>query len=135
MEKLLTIHVHCQESVYVKGATKAIAMIPFTGEAQGPYFNGTVIGTGYDTQTMTPDGRFLLSARYMLEGKDSAGQACKIFIANNGTGLDECRPNIVTDSALLASWETKSLSAQVVPQGDGVVVSIFDCSSQDTPDK
>ena len=41
-ELLMEIRVTCHEPVSVEGATRKIVMIPFTGEASGPYFNGRV---------------------------------------------------------------------------------------------
>ena len=52
-EPLITINVHCQESISVKGHTRDIVMIPFTGEASGPFFTGKVSGEGIDTQKIT----------------------------------------------------------------------------------
>ena len=69
-EMLMEIRVTCQEPVTVEGANRKIVMIPFTGEASGPYFTGSVIGTGVDTQKIEKDDSIMLSARYMLEGTD-----------------------------------------------------------------
>ena len=38
-ELLMEIRVRCDGPVSVKGTEKQIVMIPFTGEASGPYFN------------------------------------------------------------------------------------------------
>lgn len=83
-ELLMEIKVTCHEPVSVEGKNKKIVMIPFGGEASGEYFNGKVIGTGVDTQKIDPDGKIMLSARYMLEGTDAAGNACRIFVENQG---------------------------------------------------
>ena len=82
---LMEIRVRCMEPVSVEGKKKKIVMIPFTGEASGPYFSGKVTGTGVDTQRIDPEGNVTLSARYMLEGKDSSGNACRVFIENEGS--------------------------------------------------
>ena len=120
---LLQINVTCLPVQEVKGHTLDIVMVPFTGEAHGSGFNGHVIGTGVDTQKYDKNGRGVLSARYMLEGHDAAGQKCRIFIENEGTG--EWHPRIVTDSELLADWETAVLSATVDPAEGGVTVRIY----------
>ena len=123
-EMLMEIRVRCSEPVSVKGSGKQIVMIPFTGEASGPYFTGQVIGTGVDTQTIGKDGKASLSARYMLEGTDSAGNACRIFIENQGTWETGFTPTVVTDSPLLAGWETAALSADVEGIPEGVMIRI-----------
>ena len=121
----MEITVHCAEGPCVQGKHMYIAMIPFTGEASGPYFQGRVIGTGTDTQRIHKDNTILLSARYMLEGRDHTGRDCRIFIENNGTSPDRCIPTVVTDSDALAHWEDAKLSSRVENWGDGVKVHIF----------
>lgn len=101
-ELLMEIRVRCDGPVSVKGTEKQIVMIPFTGEASGPYFNGRVVGTGVDTQTIGKDGKAFLSARYMLEGDDAAGSSCRIFVENQGSWETGFTPKVVTDSPLLA---------------------------------
>ena len=124
-ELLMEIKVKCNDPVSVTGSTKQIVMIPFTAEASGPYFCGHVIGPGVDTQTVGKDGRAVLSARYMLEGTDSAGNACRIFVENQGTWETGFTPSVVTDSTLLADWETSALSATVEGIPDGVMIRIL----------
>ena len=123
-ELLLEIDVTCMEAVSVKGHTRGIVMIPFTGEASGPFFTGKVIGEGVDTQKIV-DGKCTLSARYMLEGQDVTGSSCRIFIENEGNDEIGFRPKIVTDSAHLSPWETASLTATVTPKEGGVMVRIY----------
>lgn len=81
-ELLLEIQVSCNEPYSVKGRSTTVVMIPFTGTTDGTYFKGKTVGTGVDTQKIGTDGSFLLSARYMLEGTDAEGNACRIFIEN-----------------------------------------------------
>ena len=66
-----------------------------------------------------------LSARYMLEGKDAQGNACRIFIENQGNGETGLHPKIVTDSPLLKEWEECRLSSTVEGAPGGVTVRIF----------
>lgn len=124
-ELILTVHVECMEAAAVSGHTKDIVMIPFTGTAEGPYFTGNIIGTGTDTQEITKDGRCRLSARYMLEGRDSAGKACRLFIENENREDGRLRPLIVTDSVVLAEWETSPLYAEIEPDGNNVTIRIY----------
>ena len=124
-ELLLEIQVSILDSLQVKGGVRDIVMIPFTGTAGGPWFTGKIIGPGVDTQKIGKDGRAALSARYMLEGADKSGQPCRIFIENQGSFDTGFTPMIVTDSALLAPWETMPLSATVESAPGGVLVRVF----------
>ena len=124
-ELLMKIRVTCNEPVSVKGANRTIVMIPFTGEATGDMFNGHVIGTGVDTQKIDRDEKAILSARYMLEGQDAAGNACRVFVENQGSWDTGFTPTIVTDSPLLAGWETAPLYATAEGIPEGVMISIF----------
>lgn len=125
MELILTIDVRCLESVTVQGHTRTISMIPFTGTAKGDHFTGSVVGTGTDTQKISLSGECRLSARYMLEGTDMAGQRCRIFVENETRSDGVLRPTIVTDSEALASWETAALRSEIEPVPDGVIVRIY----------
>ena len=124
-ELLMEIRVSCREPVSVEGVSRKIVMIPFTGEASGPYFSGSVIGTGVDTQKIEKDGSIMLSARYMLEGTDSAGNACRVFVENQGNWTVGFTPSVVTDSPLLACWETARLYATADGIPEGVLIRIF----------
>ena len=132
-ELLLEIQVMLLDTLRLSGATRDIAMIPFTGTACGPWFTGKVIGPGVDTQKIGKDGKAVLSARYMLEGEDKSGQACRIFIENQGSFDTGFTPLIVTDSALLSSWETAKLYATVEGAPGGVLVRIFQENGAEKP--
>lgn len=125
MELLMEIDIRITGSQFVAGHTRDICMIEFGGTATGPHFNGEVIGTGVDTQKIEKTKEMALSARYMLEGKDSAGNDCRIFIENNGTNFDNCKPAVYTNSPLLADWETSDLTAKVIPQEGGVKIQVY----------
>lgn len=122
---LMEIRVRCMEPVSVEGKKKKIVMIPFTGEASGPYFSGKVTGTGVDTQRIDPEGNVTLSARYMLEGKDSSGNACRVFIENEGSRDTGFRPTMVTDSPALAEFEEIPMTAEIEDIEGGVMVRIY----------
>lgn len=126
MEEVLLIHVKLsKESYYLKGKTMDICMLPFTGTAEGPYFKGKILGEGIDTQKIYHDGSFQLSARYMLEGIDYKGNPCRVFIENNGEGMDRCIPSIVTDSSNLQFLSEQKLLSKVVGLEDSVEVRIY----------
>ena len=126
MELIMTIHAYISKQINnVKGNEMSICMIPFTGEAEGSYFNGKVLGEGVDTQKIYNKDNVQLSARYMLEGEDLKGNKCNVFIENNGTSLDNCIPKIVTDSPDLQFLEEANLVANVIPNEHGVDVKIY----------
>jgi len=124
-ELLMEIRVSCLEPVSVEGSARKIVMIPFTGEASGPYFTGSVTGTGVDTQKIEKDGSIMLSARYMLDGTDCAGNACRVFVENQGNWTIGFTPTVVTDSPVLARWETARLYATADGIPEGVLIRIF----------
>ena len=124
-EMLMEIRVSCYEPITVSGAHGKIVMIPFGGQAYGDLFNGMVTGPGVDTQKIDAEGHTVLSARYMLEGTDAAGNACRVFVENQGSADTGYIPTIVTDSPLLASWENVPLSATLESIPEGVIVRIF----------
>ena len=122
---LLEIRVACDEPLTVRGQETTVVMIPFTGVSEGPYFFGKTLGTGVDTQKIGADGSFLLSARYMLEGKDSSGNACRVFIENEGSRENGFRPEIVTDSPVLKHWEEAELVSTIEGIPGGVMVRVY----------
>lgn len=122
---ILTVHVRCDPALFVQGGQIGVAMIPFAGDAEGPLFSGRIVGPGVDTQRIGPDGKPRLSARYMLEGTDAEGNACRVFIENQGSWEEGFTPCIVTDSPLLRVWEASRLRATVDPAPGGVTVSVF----------
>ena len=128
MKELLTIKVACQEPYFVQGQKYRICMIPFTGEAFGPYFHGKTIGTGVDTQRFQEGQPEQLSARYMLEGEDFTGAACRVFVENSLHDDEGWHPMIVTDSKALAEWEEMDLIATVDGIEGGVMVRIYEKS-------
>ena len=125
-ELLLTIRVYCEPPCEVQGQDCKVVMIPFTGEATGEHFTGKTIGTGVDTHRFAEGGCMQLSARYMLDGQDSSGAKCKVFIENSLRGPDGWVPTIVTDSKVLAKWESVPLKATVEGAEGGVVVKIYE---------
>ncbi len=125
MIKLFDVYVDITVTVEVNGKPHDVGMRSFTGKVSGKYFNGKVIGTGVDPQYLTKDKKALLSARYMLEGKDIDGNKCRCFIENNGSFDNGFVPKIVTDSPALSEFEEAELKAEITAKENGVIVSIF----------
>jgi len=130
-KEILTISVTITQMEEVKGHHQEALMILFTGEAVGPYFTGSILPGGVDTQQEKRGTPRTLSARYMLQGTDYKGQPCRIFIENNGlveenASLFKTTPLIITDSDNLAWMETATLEGEVIPLDEGVRVSIYE---------
>lgn len=129
-EEVLTIHVALTGTQTVLGGRGSACMIAFTGTAEGPQFRGRILPGGVDTQ-IEQQGRRTLSARYLLEGTDDAGNRCKVFIENNGAVLPEeasicTTPTILTDSPRLQWLESATLSGTVEADGkDRVLIHIY----------
>lgn len=121
---ILTVNVRTYAAEVLKSDSAKVIMVPFEGEAEGEYFRGKTIGQSVDTQ-IDKGGIFSLSARYMLEGTDLSGEKCRIFIENNGTSPDNCKPAVYTDSRALSFLETAELSAAVECAENGVTVRIY----------
>lgn len=130
MELVLAIDIFIDGAMEVKGKKGEACMISFHGNAQSPYFKGIVIPGGVDTQKEVYGEKRMLSARYVLNGTDDKGKACKIFIENNGTadwvdGAMHTVPVIYTDSESLSWLECTPLKGTVTPQEGGVKIQFY----------
>lgn len=88
-----------------------VKMIPFSGTVNSRLFTGIVEPCGVDTQITNQNEVRHMSARYMLTGKDSAGNDCHIYVENNAWFTDGARPKpfrsvptFITDSPVLAPY-------------------------------
>lgn len=121
---ILEISVQTQEAHVVNGKRARAVMIPFTAVSDGPFFFGKTIISGTDTQHEI-DGVNTLSARYMLEGTDYTGAACRVFIENKGTFEKGFTPFIITDSSALSEWEAAELKAEVKAENGSVTIRVY----------
>ncbi len=133
-EQVLTVQVATDNPVYLEnGLGDSVLMIPFTGQATGKYFEGTVLNGGVDTQIIGRFGdRHSLSARYMLHGRDHTGQECDLYIENNGEidprltdVLFRTTPRIITNSEALAFLNNSLLAGEGLPLESGVEIRIY----------
>ncbi|WP_458458924.1 DUF3237 family protein [Pseudobutyrivibrio sp.] len=129
-KEVLTVRVRIKEALEVKGSSNGATMILFDGDCDCDNFKGKILPGGVDTQRIGEDGLVSLSARYIMEGVDRNGQACRIFIENNGKILSDgsmvTRPYVLTDSAALRFLEDAELTGTVEGVPDGVVIHIFE---------
>lgn len=128
-EEILRIYVQIEDSIQVHGNTKNINMIRFTGYAKSKYFQGKILPGGVDLQNQKHGEKNLLSARYIMEGKDEEGNECRIYIENNGyadeNGIIKTKPTVATDSKALSWLETASLEGSISSENGMVVIHIY----------
>ncbi len=127
--EVLTIEVDLTGVEKVQGPGAEACMILFGGRATGEEFTGTILAGGVDTQVEYAGAPRTLSARYMLEGTDPEGNACRVFIENNGTAdadgrVTRTRPRIITDSPCLAYLQDADLEGSIEPREGGVLIRI-----------
>ncbi|MBO5165218.1 MAG: Cof-type HAD-IIB family hydrolase [Lachnospiraceae bacterium] len=130
---VLTIHVAIHDWMDVQGESTSVCMLCFDGTAESPYFTGKILPGGVDTQKYSKGKQGHLSARYMLEGQDLTGAACRIFIENNGARTDGemvTTPRIVTDSKALSWLEDVELEGTIIDEADGVRIDIYEKISE-----
>ena len=129
MKEVLTIRVAITDCLEVKGKSECARMLLFDGTCDCEYFKGMVLPGGVDTQKDFAGKETMLSARYILEGQDSEGRNCRIFIENNGqvdkNGQISAIPHIITDSNALSFLENAELKSTVEGIEGGVLVHIF----------
>lgn len=128
-EEILRIYVQIEDSIQVHGSTRNINMIRFTGYAKSKYFQGRILPGAIDLQCEKRGEKNLLSARYVMEGKDEEGNECRIYIENNGyadeNGMIRTKPTVVTDSKALSWLETASLEGNISSENGMVVIHIY----------
>jgi len=133
-EKVFTVHINIKKTIELKNDDgDSVVMISFSGDASGKYFHGVVLDGGIDTQVVGNYGdRHTLSARYMLEGKDHTGEACRIYIENNGDVHKHRKdssfrtfPNMITNSKALSFLNHELFVGEGVHTESGLDINIY----------
>ncbi|MFS0872655.1 DUF3237 family protein [Paenibacillus xylanilyticus] len=133
-EEVLTVHVMIRETLNLQNDDgDSVVMISFTGHVTGKYFEGIILDGGVDTQIIGKVGdRHNLSARYMLRGTDYTGQACEIYIENNGTFnkklkdvLFRTSPKIITNSKALSFLNGDILVGEGLQVESGIDIKVY----------
>lgn len=128
------IDVRTDEISEMEGKNGAVKIIPFGGTVESELFSGTVLPGAADIQVTNPAGVRHMCARYMFEGKDSAGTPCHLYVENNGyfershlPGPFEACPVFMTDSETLAPYlHGAHFRAEGVGREGGVEIRIYD---------
>jgi len=125
-------------AVHLQGENSEVLMIPFKGSVKSDLFNGIVEPCGVDTQVVNAAHVRHMSARYMLTGKDSAGQEAHIYVENNGWFDDLTKtmpfhtvPTFYTDSAALAPYlHRNQFVGEGVDEADGLHIYFYEIGGQ-----
>lgn len=128
MKEILTILISIGSVFSVGDGGQTVTMVNFGGVARGECFNGRVLAGGVDTQHHYPDGRSSLSARYMLEGVDSLGDSCRVFVENTvrpETPQGQSEPTIVTSSPYLRRLAAHGLTGRLDFRNDTLTIRVL----------
>ena len=79
MEEVLYNPVKLAIALRSKAIQELACMLLFNGDAEGSGFKGKILPGGVDTQRQLKNDPLQLSARYILEGVDSAGKYCRLL--------------------------------------------------------
>ncbi len=128
MTELLTLFIVIGSTFKVANDSVTVNMVNFSGHAKSEYFEGRILPGGVDTQTYRPGAPATLSARYMVEGVDSVGKKCRVYVSNevrptSPKGYTE--PTIVTDSPYLTAKARKGLLGKIEMRGEQLVIRVF----------
>ena len=125
-------------AIHLQGENGEVLMVPFKGSIKSDLFNGIVEPCGVDTQIVNAANVRHMSARYMLTGKDSAGQDAHIYVENNGWFDDLTKtmpfhtvPTFYTDSKALAPYlHCNRFVGEGVDEADGLHIYFYEIGGQ-----
>ena len=112
-----------------------VTFIPFTATVESALFTGNTVPGACDVQVENPAGSRNMCAKYMFKGVDSAGNACHLFVENNGYLAEVMRndpffhayPRFLTDSPVLGEYLSQQRFRSEVQGRDwGVEIRIYD---------
>ena len=126
--EIITLHVSITKSETVESEAGKVTMLSFDGTTETEWFTGETLPGGVDTQTQWSGQNNILSARYILEGTDDAGEKCRIYIENNGedvNGVVKTVPTVITNSESLAWLEKADLYGKLDFDTSGPVIRVI----------
>ena len=113
-----------------------VCMIPFYGDVASELFTGKILPGACDVQVTNAGGIRHMCAQYMFESTDREGNACHLFVKNDGFFEPDSEPHpfrtcptIMTDSPALAPYLTQArFRTEGWPKEDhtGVIIKFFD---------
>ena len=121
-------------AVHMQGENGEVLTIPFKGSVDSEIFRGIVEPCGVDTQVVNAAHVRHMSARHMLTGKDADGNACHIYVENNGWFDDLTKsvpfhtvPTFYTDSPKLAAYlHRNQFVDEGVDEADGLHIYFYE---------
>ncbi len=130
---IMEVYVQTEDKLELDGPAGKIIMIPFSGTIKSAIFNGEILAGGVDRQIIDVNGLKHMSARYMAEGVDHTGKACKLFIENDGYFTEDSPrpfrtiPTFYTDSDVLAEYlHRNAFRGEGHVNETGVTIKIFE---------
>lgn len=107
------IDIGATDSITGKGGKAS--MIHFSARGECENFNGKTVADSVDTRLKFTGMIETLSARYIMEGTDSKGNPCRVYVENNGIDNNGMvtEPIIITDCPDYAWMETAPLHGTV----------------------
>ncbi len=119
----------------MEGPYGCVTMIPFTGRVESELFTGEILPGATDVQVENPAGSRNMCAKYMFQGTDREGNACYLFVENNGyftaanrndAFFNAC-PRFMTDSPALGAYLCQArFRSEVQSADDGIEIRICD---------
>ncbi len=112
-----------------------VSFIPFTATVESALFTGRTLPGACDVQVENPAGSRNMCAKYMFQGRDSAGNECHLFVENNGYLAEVMRndpffhayPKFMTDSPVLGEYlNQQRFRSEVQGRDWGVEIRIYD---------
>ncbi len=138
VKSVMEIYVKTLERTELQTKIGKVVLIPFEGYVESEIFKGKISKGAVDRQIIDVNGIKHMSARYMLEGVDSKGEECKIYIENTGDfHIDSPKPfktipSFYTDSKSLAPYlHTKNFRAEGHREGEILTIKIFEISENE----
>ncbi len=138
MDKLIMefkISIKGEEITNMEGPRGSVTFIPFGGSVESELFTGEIMPGAADVQVQNPAGSRHMCAKYIFKGIDKEGNACHLFVENNGY-LQECNrndphlnacPTFITDSPVLGEYLSQArFRTEVHGTETGVCIKVFD---------
>lgn len=118
----------------------AVTIIPFHATVESDLFTGETLPGACDVQVENPAKSRNMCAKYMFQGHDSEGNACKLFVENNGYLAPSMRndpffhayPYFLTDSPVLGEYlSQRRFRSELQGMEWGVEIRIYDVRQRD----